>query len=59
MRLLPVADRAADPFGDAGAGTAADWIEADPAGGLQRSLFPEWDRARAPAAKNASSTRCC
>ena len=50
VRLLPVADRAADLFGDAGAGAAADWIEADPAGGLQRSLFPEWDRAR-PAAR--------
>ncbi len=46
VRLLPVADRAADLFGDAGAGAAAEWIEADPAGGLQRSLFPEWDGAR-------------
>ena len=55
VRLLPVADRAADLFGDAGAGAAADWIEADPAGGLQRSLFPEWDRAR-PAARRRRRT---
>ena len=45
VRLLPVAERAKDLLGDAGAGDAADWIEADPAAGLQRSLFPEWDRA--------------
>ena len=45
VRLLPVAERAKDLLGDAGAGAAADWIEADPAAGLQRSLFPEWDRA--------------
>ena len=45
MRLLPVAERAKDLLGDAGAGAAADWIEADPAAGLQRSLFPEWDGA--------------
>ena len=45
VRLLPVAERAKDLLGDAGAGAAADWIEADPAAGLQRSLFPEWDGA--------------
>ena len=41
VRLLPVAERAKDLLGDAGAGGAADWIEADPVAGLQRSLFPE------------------
>lgn len=46
VRLLPVAERAKDLLGDAGAGAAAEWIEADPAGGLQRSLFPEWEGAR-------------
>ena len=45
VRLLPVAERAKDLFGDAGAGAAADWIETDPEAGLQRSLFPELDAA--------------
>ena len=45
VRLLPVAERAKDLLGDAGAGAAADWIEADPVAGLQRSLFPELDAA--------------
>ena len=41
VRLLPVAERALDLFGDHGAGGTADWIEADPVGGLQWTLFPE------------------
>ena len=45
VRLLPVAERAKDLFGDAGAGAAADWIETDPEAGLQRSLFPELEAA--------------
>ena len=45
VRLLPVAERAKDLLGDAGAGGAADWIEADPVAGLQRSLFPELEAA--------------
>ena len=45
VRLLPVAERAKDLLGDAGAGGAADWIEADPIVGLQRSLFPELEAA--------------
>ncbi len=57
VRLLPVADRAADLFGDAGAGAAAEWIEADPAGGLQRSLFPEWDGARPAGGRPAGGRR--
>ena len=45
VRLLPVAERAKDLLGEAGAGAAAEWIEADPQGGLQQSLFPEWNAA--------------
>ena len=45
VRLVPVAERAKDLLGDAGAGAAADWIEADPVAGLQRSLFPELEAA--------------
>ena len=30
---------------EVGPDAAADWIEADPEAGLQRSLFPEWDAA--------------
>ncbi len=45
VRLLPVAERTKDLLGEAGAAAAADWIEADPASGLQQSLFPEWDAA--------------
>ena len=45
VRLLPVAERAKDLLGDAGAGGAADWIEADPVAGLQHSLFPELEAA--------------
>ena len=43
VRLLPVAERAKELLGEAGADAAADWIEADPEAGLQHSLFPEWD----------------
>ena len=45
VRLLPVAERATDLLGEAGAGAAAEWIEADPQAGLQQSLFPEWNAA--------------
>ena len=45
VRLLPVAERAKDLLGEAGAGAAAEWIEADPHAGLQQSLFPEWNAA--------------
>ena len=43
VRLLPVAERARELFGEDGAGAAADWIEADPHAGLQQTLFPELD----------------
>ena len=48
VRLLPVADRARRLFGEKGARAAADWIESDPAGNVQRALFPEMDGAPKP-----------
>ena len=45
VRLLPVAERAKDLFGEDGTGAAADWIESDPNASLQQTLFPEWDTA--------------
>ena len=48
VRLLPVAERSRDLFGDEGAGAAADWIEDDPRDGLQMSLFPSVDTAPRP-----------
>ena len=48
VRLLPVAERAKALFGADGAGAATGWIEADPAEGLQRTLFPELDAAPKP-----------
>ena len=45
VRLLPVAERARELFGEDGAGTAAGWIESDPNANLQQTLFPEWDAA--------------
>ena len=41
VRLLPVAERARGLFGEDGAKGAANWIEIDPEGNLQRALFPE------------------
>jgi hypothetical protein len=43
VRLMPVADRASDLFGEDGASAAADWIESDSAVGVQAVLFPELD----------------
>lgn len=43
VRLLPVAGRASDLFGEGGAGAVADWIESDPGAGVQATLFPELD----------------
>ena len=45
VRLLPVAERAKNLFGEDGTGAAADWIESDPNASLQQKLFPEWDTA--------------
>ena len=41
VRLLPVAERARDLFGKDGTASAAEWIESDPRGSLQHTLFPE------------------
>ena len=41
VRLLPVAARARELFGEDGASAAADWIETDPGGRIQANLFPE------------------
>ena len=46
VRLLPVAERAKQLFGDNGARAAADWIERDPTGNVQGALFPELAEAR-------------
>ena len=43
VRLLPVAERARDLFGQDGARAAADWIESDPGANSQLTLFPELD----------------
>ena len=43
VRLLPVAERARELFGEDGTDTAADWIESDPHTGVQQTLFPELD----------------
>ena len=48
IRLLPVAERARELFGEDGAGVAADWIESDPNASLQQKLFPEMDAAPKP-----------
>ena len=48
VRLLPVAERACDLFGDDGASAAADWIEGDPGANLQVTLFPELESTPKP-----------
>ncbi|MFH1620455.1 MAG: DUF1156 domain-containing protein [bacterium] len=48
VRLLPVSERAKQLFGEEGAKAAADWIEQDPVKSLQRTLFPELEKARPP-----------
>ena len=48
VRLLPVAERARELFGEDGAGAAADWIEHDPNTNLQQKLFPEFDATPKP-----------
>ena len=46
VRLLPVAERARELFGEDGASTAADWIESDPHADVQQTLFPTGRTAR-------------
>jgi len=48
VRLLPVSERAKQLFGEEGAKAAADWNEQDPVINLQRTLFPELEKARPP-----------
>ncbi len=42
VRLLPVAERAGELFGEDGAAAAADWIESDPHADVQQTLFSDW-----------------
>ncbi len=53
VRLLPVAERAADLFGEDGAANAAAWIETDPEGSLQQALFPEFTGSSTPRSAGA------
>ncbi len=53
VRLLPVAERAADLFGEDGAANAAAWIETDPEGSLQQVLFPEFTGSSTPRSAGA------
>ena len=48
VRLLPVNERTPDLFGKEGARAAAGWIESNPHGGIQQTLFPEFDAAPKP-----------
>ena len=49
IRLLPVTSRAAALFGQEGAQAAANWIESDPTGNVQQTLFPETEAPSKPA----------
>ena len=51
VRLLAVAERAAQLFGEDGAEAAAVWIERDPEQSLQQVLFPETEHTHAPNAR--------
>ena len=48
VRLLPVAERAKELFGEDGASAAADWIESEPGATVQGTLFPEFEAAPRP-----------
>ena len=43
VRLLPVAERTRQLFGDDTTGLAADWVESEPSVYAQQSLFPEFE----------------
>ncbi len=45
VRLMSVAERSRQLFGEDGTGAAADWFERDPNADLQQALFPEPDAA--------------
>ncbi len=51
VRLLAVAERATQLFGEDGAEAAAVWIERDPEQSLQQVLFPETEHTHAPNAR--------
>ncbi len=51
VRLLPVKERTKQLFGEEGASSAAEWIEEDPQGTIQLTLFPEVERVSGPMIK--------
>ena len=53
VRLLPVAERAADLFGADGAAAVAERIEWDPNSDVQQTLFPDLDRRTPPMARES------
>ena len=48
VRLMAVSERSKQLFGGDGAEAVADWIEEDPARGLQGVLFPELEEPKTP-----------
>ncbi|RJX17619.1 MAG: DUF1156 domain-containing protein [Desulforudis sp.] len=54
VRLLPVAERAKQLFGEEGADVTADWIDHDPKKDLQLVLFPELEEQHAPKIRGRS-----
>jgi adenine-specific DNA methylase len=57
VRLLPVAERARQLFGDDGAAAVADWIAEDPQKSLQQVLFPEMEEKRASRGRGRGGRR--
>ena len=57
VRLLSVAERGRELFGEAGAGGAAEAIETDPNAGVQPALFPEMDSRPRPGTGRKGKTR--
>jgi adenine-specific DNA methylase len=57
VRLLPVAERARQLFGDDGAAAVADWIAEDPQKSLQQVLFPEIEEKRAARGRGRGARR--
>ena len=49
VRLVPATSRAGALFGHEGTQAAADWIESDPTGSVQQTLFPETEAPPKPA----------
>ncbi len=57
VRLLAVADRAKQLFGEDGAGALADWIERDPVKNIQQVLFPDLEQERKPKIRSGGRRR--